>query len=169
MHRGDDGGGSTCSRRYPCSAKCVISLNFKHGCFEKVCASHLNVSPDITFIQFASQLRASMVSSHIRTPTAANRSAWDSQQQNVLLRSCQILSHFSQDMSKWLLGKDRTSVRQFFACFILLNLDQWSFMKQGWSRKMLPLLVQYLHWDSRWPAIVRGVLSFPRKKRKTFR
>lgn len=111
MQRGHDSSGSTRSRRYPCSAKCVISPNFKHGCFEKVCASHLNVSPDITFIQFASQLRASMVSSHIRTPTAANRSCWDSQHQSVAPQMPNSQSFFPrhellatrkhQDISQW--------------------------------------------------------------------
>lgn len=92
MQRGHDGGGSTPSRHYPCSAKCVISPNFKHGCFEKVRASHLNVSPDITFIQFASQLRASMVSSHThpRQPTGVVEIV----NSKVLLRRCQILNDF---------------------------------------------------------------------------
>lgn len=48
----------------PCSVICVISPNFKHGCLKKIHASHLNVPPEITFIQFASRLPASMVSSH---------------------------------------------------------------------------------------------------------
>lgn len=92
MQRGHDGGGSTRSRRYPCSAKCVISPNFKHGCLEKVRASHLNVSPDITFIQFASQLRASMVSSltHPRQPTGVVEIV----NSKMLLSQCKILNNF---------------------------------------------------------------------------
>lgn len=169
MQRGHDNSGSTRSRRYPCSAKCVISPNFKHGCFEKVCASHLNVSPDLTFIQFASQLRASMVSSHIRTPTAANRSGWDSQHQSVALRDAKFsviypntwATGYSEGPGRFPVGHCLKKM-----CFILLKLGQSSFMKQGWSCKMLPLLVPCLHRDSRWSPIVKGVMSSPTEKKK---
>lgn len=147
MQRGHDGGGSTRSRCYPCAAKCVISPNFKLGCFERVRASHLNVSPDITFIQFASQLRASMVSSHThpRQPTRGVEIV----NSKMLLRRCQILNHFfPQDISYRLLGRTRIfldspsrclSHEWGTVCFFLLNSVEFGPMiihKQGWLYKL---------------------------------
>lgn len=125
MQRGLNGGGSTHCRRYPCSAKCVISPNFKHGCFEKVHASHLNVSPDITFIQFASQLRASMVSSHThpQQPTGVVEIV----NSKVLLRGCQNLTHF--------FPHSFTLCIYFFLHFV--QFGPMIFHKLGWLCKLV--------------------------------